>query len=79
MRICLYFIYVRIRCCVGFQIFPSIISLNFVKTAALKPLRINHFFTLLPIKYFVLNIVFFLVSGVNCEIHRWILKRIFNY
>ena len=20
-----------------------------------------------------------LVSGVNCEVHRWILKRIFNY
>ena len=52
---------------------------NFVKTAALKPIRISHFFTLLPIKCFVLNIVFFLVSGVNCEIHRWILKRIFNY
>ena len=64
---------------VGFQIFPSIISLNFVKTAAFKPLSLNHFEELLPIKCFVSNIVFFLVSGVNCEFHRWILKRIFNY
>ena len=35
--------------------------------------------TFLPIKCLVSNIVFFLVSGVNCEFHRWILKRIFNY
>ena len=25
------------------------------------------------------QILCFLVSGVNCEVHRWILKRIFNY
>ena len=81
MRICLYFIYERIRCCVGFQIFPSFISLNclnFVKTAAFKPLSFNHSCTLFSIKCFVSNIVF-LVSGVKCEVHRWILKRIFNY
>ena len=59
MRICLYFIYERIRCCVGFQIFPSIISLHFVKTAAFKPLNFNHYCTLLPIKCFVSNIVVF--------------------
>ena len=54
------------------------ISLNFVETAAFKPLSFNHFCELLPIKCFVSNSVF-LVSGVNCEVHRWILKRIFNY
>ena len=54
------------------------ISLNFVKTAAFKPLSFNHFCELLPIKCLVSNSVF-LVSGVNCEVHRWILKRIFNY
>ena len=42
MRICLHFIYERIRCCLGFQVFPSIISLNSVKTAAFKPLSFNH-------------------------------------
>ena len=63
-----------------FSDLSSIISLNFVKTAAtFKALSFNHFCTLLPIKCFVSNIVVFLVSGVNCEIHRWILKRIFNY
>ena len=62
-----------------FSHLSSIISLNFVKTATFKPLSFNYFCTLLPIKCFVSNIVVFLVSGVNCEIHRWILKRIFNY
>ena len=61
---------------VNYKVKPG---LNFVKTAAFKPLSFNHFCTLFPIKCFVSNIVFFLVSGVNCEVHRWILKRIFNY
>ena len=62
VRIYLYFIYERIRCCVGFQIFPSIISLNSVKTAAFKPLSFNHFCTLLSIKCFVSNFVFLFFS-----------------
>ena len=43
-----------------FSDLSSIISLNFVKTAAtFKALSFNHFCTLLLIKCFVSNIVFF--------------------
>ena len=43
VRMCLYFIYERIRSCVGFQIFSYII--NFIN-AAFKPLSFNQFCTL---------------------------------
>ena len=54
------------------SVFRSSRQLYFVKTAAFKPLTLNHFCSLLPIKRFVSNIVFFLASGVKFLTVRFI-------
>ena len=54
------------------SVFRSSRQLYFVKTAAFKPLSFNLFCSLLPIKRFVSNIVFFLASGVKFLTARFI-------